>query len=450
MCANNFTSIRGGNIPEWYESLDLSRISDDERYRLLEYVISKVGKDKVQSAFGVSRYTMWRLLKKQVKVDDNKLRILLDFITSQEFQEVLSSRKLLEGIGVVRKDGTINYSIVMEILKLASNDEYLKQRIIRFVVDNFREEVKKAIGLFPYTVTLHWGEDFEEFLRHEKKGKKITDEGTLRDYRSLFMKYLEGKELTPQLVEYVVKHPKQWLRNIFRHYVRYLFNKRRIPLETFGWIMEAVPARRWEKKVKAREINVQHVVESLRYLAEKHELYYLYYILMYYSGARLKHVMQMVAEYSPREVVKIEMTDSYTERLVCFEDRGFCRYYLGIHTGKHCEWIYFPAELLPLIEKYKGVKRWDDNVSKYAREHGLVRAKVFRELNWQILKKVVPIDVARFVQTRFGELEISATSYDNLLRDSDIHYPKAVEVLREGLHDTSYLRDILLEKIHVK
>ena len=61
--------------------------------------------------------------------------------------------------------------------------------------------------------------------------------------------------------------------------------------------------------------------------------------------------MRMVAEYSPGEVVKIEMTDSYTERLVCFEDRGFCRYYLGIHTGKPCEWIYFPAELLPLIEK---------------------------------------------------------------------------------------------------
>jgi len=77
------------------------------------------------------------------------------------------------------------------------------------------------------------------------------------------------------------------------------------------------------------------------------------------------------------------------------------------------------VELLSLIEKYKGVKRWDDNVGKYAREHGLVRAKVFRELNWQILKKVVLIDVARFIHTRFGELEISVTSYDNLLRDSE-------------------------------
>ena len=72
---------------------------------------------------------------------------------------------------------------------------------------------------------------------------------------------------------------------------------------------------------------------------------------------------------------------------------------------------------------------------------------MFRELNWQILKKVIPQDVARFIQTRFGELEISATSYDNLLRDSDIHYPRAVEVLRKGLKDPEYLRNVLLEKV---
>ena len=133
---------------------------------------------------------------------------MLKFLWEKEFQEVLGSRKLLEALGVVRSDGTINYPVVMEILRLASSDEYLKQRIIKFVVDNFREEVKKAIGLFPYTVTLHWEKDFENYLRYEKKGKKITDEGTLKDYKTLFIKYLEGKELTPQLVEYVVKHPK--------------------------------------------------------------------------------------------------------------------------------------------------------------------------------------------------------------------------------------------------
>jgi len=107
--------------------LDLSKISDEDRYRILEYVVDKVGRDSVKSALGVSRYTMWRLLNKKVGIDDNKLKILLNFLTPQEFQNVLSSRKLLEGIGVIRKDGTVNYPVVMEILKEASRDEYLKQ-----------------------------------------------------------------------------------------------------------------------------------------------------------------------------------------------------------------------------------------------------------------------------------------------------------------------------------
>jgi len=434
----------------WYEQLDFSKISDSDRYKLLEYAVNRLGKDRVQQALNVSRYTMWRLLNKKVKVDDVKLKIILSLITPREFEEVLGAEKRLIASGVVREDGTVDYSMAIEILKRAIRDEYLKQLIIRFVVDNFREDVKRAIGLFPVRVTLHWDEGFEEFLKHRKKGKKITDERTLSDYRSLFMKALEGKQLTPELVEYVINYPNQWLRNIFRHYVRYLYHRRKIPLETFGWLMEVVPARKWKKKVKAREINVEHVVKSIEFLKQNHELYYLYYVLMYYSGARLKHVIKMIADYSPKEVVKIEMTDSYTERLICFEDKGFCRYYLGIHTGKPCEWIYFPAELSLLIEKFKGVKRWDDSVSKYAREHKLVNAKVFRELHWQILKKVIDKDVAMFIQTRFGELEVSASSYDNLLRDADIQYPKAMKVLRRGLQDPGYLRDILLEKIHLK
>jgi len=440
--------VAGGVV--WYERLDFSRILDSDRYKLLEYAVNKLGKDRVQQALNVSRYTMWRLLNRKIRVDDVKLKTILSLITPREFEEALGAEKRLIASGVVREDGTVDYSTAIEILKRATRDEYLKQLVIRFVVDNFREDVKKAIGLFPVRVILHWDKDFEEFLKYYKKGRKITDERTLSDYRNLFIKALEGKELTPKLVEYVINYPNQWLRNIFRHYVRYLYHRRKIPLETFGWLMEVVPARKWKKKVKAREIDVEHVVKSIEFLREKHELYYLYYILMYYSGARLKHIMKMIADYNPEEIVKIEMTDSYTERLVCFENRGFCRYYLGIHTGKECEWIYFPSELLSLIDKFKGANRWDDSVSKYAREHRLVNAKVFRELNWQILKKVVDKDVALFIQSRFGELEVSASSYDNLLRDADIQYPKAMEVFRRGLQDPEYLRDILLEKIHSK
>jgi hypothetical protein len=42
-------------------------------------------------------------------------------------------------------------------------------------------------------------------------------------YRSLFKRYLEGKTLSEELVEYVVNHENKWLRNVFRHYVQYLY-----------------------------------------------------------------------------------------------------------------------------------------------------------------------------------------------------------------------------------
>ncbi len=42
----------------------------------------------------------------------------------------------------------------MEILKLASKDEYLKQLMIKLVTDNFKEDVKKVLGLFPVNITL--------------------------------------------------------------------------------------------------------------------------------------------------------------------------------------------------------------------------------------------------------------------------------------------------------
>jgi len=46
---------------------------------------------------------MQRLLKKQARLDDNKLRTLLGFLTPEGFQKVLLSRKLLESMGVVGK-----------------------------------------------------------------------------------------------------------------------------------------------------------------------------------------------------------------------------------------------------------------------------------------------------------------------------------------------------------
>jgi hypothetical protein len=137
-------------------------------------------------------------------------------------------------------------------LKLASRDEHLRQLMLRFVVDNFKEELKKMLGLLPSTIKLTWEKGFEEFLT-TKKRRKVLDPETLTYYRNLFKKYLEGKVLTYELVNYVVNHENEWLRNVFRHYAQYLYYKRAISPETYGWLMEVVPSRSYKMDVRPYE-----------------------------------------------------------------------------------------------------------------------------------------------------------------------------------------------------
>ena len=45
--------------------------------------------------------------------------------------------------------------------------------------------------------------------------------------------------------------------------------------------------------------------------------------------------------------------------------------------------------------------------------------------------QVMPREVARFIQSRFGELKVSEARYEDLLSEADKHYPKYLEKLRE-------------------
>ena len=215
---------------EWYSSLDFSKVSDEDRFRVLEYVVSKVGREKVQEALKISRITMWRLLSKQVRVDDNKLRILLSLITQREFEDLVSAKNRLRALGILRDDGSVDYGLALEVLALAKNDEYLKNAVLRFVVQEFREDLKKMLGMSFSGTVLRWDDGFERFLMERKKKRKVRDPETLKYYKNLFKKYLEGKELSEHLIDYVVNHPNKRLRNVFRHYIQFYIIRERFRL----------------------------------------------------------------------------------------------------------------------------------------------------------------------------------------------------------------------------
>ncbi len=216
------------------EKVDVSKLSEDARYRILRYIAEKYGRKKVLEEAGVSRITLWRLLERRSPVKPEYVKPLLKLLSRREFERLVTARERLKSLGVLRDDGTIDYSLALEILAVARDDEYLKNAVLRFVVQEFKDDLKRMLGISFTGIRLVWTDDFEHFLVERKKRRKVRDPETLKYYRSLFEKYLEGRELSEELIDYVVNHENKWLRNVFRHYIQYLYYKRRISPETFG------------------------------------------------------------------------------------------------------------------------------------------------------------------------------------------------------------------------
>lgn len=54
--------------------------------------------------------------------------------TLSEFESLVSAGNRLCLVNILRDDGTICYSLILEIVSIARSDEYLKNTILKFVV----------------------------------------------------------------------------------------------------------------------------------------------------------------------------------------------------------------------------------------------------------------------------------------------------------------------------
>jgi intergrase/recombinase len=416
----------------WYERLDLSKVDQETRYRIFYYLYSKGLRAR---DLGVSESTFNRVLHKKLPVSDALLLKLLQRLTEHEFTNLVSAEDRLRIAGILRSDGSVDYSVAVEILRRSLQDPYLKSLLLKFVAEHFREDLRKLMSISVYGIRLQWDEGFEQFLRERKRRRRVSTDEMVRKYRNYFNRFLEGRELTEDLVFEVARHPIGWVRNIFRHYIQYLFYRRLIPPEVFGWIMEVVPSRSYRLDVRPYQISLDSVAKTLQYLQQRHELYYLLYRLMLEGGLRLSHAIQVVKEFRPSEAVEIPAIGLETKRLVCFKD--FCRYYVGVKgSQKPCEWAYLSTETLQLLQRYAGRSINRSVVARYAKRHGLLAPKIMRKVSWRIMVQVVPREVARFIQSRFGELRVSEARYEDLLSEADSYYPKYLEKLRELVYSS--------------
>jgi len=414
----------------WYESVNVEALSDEAKRAILEAVKNKLGFSKACEALDIAKSSLHRYLSGERKVPSDVVKRALRFLTKPEFESIVSEWDKLKALGIVRDDGVVDYGLVLRILAVAAKDEYLKNAILRFVVENFREDLRKMLGVSFAGIKFEWSEDFERFLVERKKRKKIKDIETLNYYRSLFMRHLQGRELSEELIDYVVNHENRWLRNVFRHYIQYLYYRRKISPETFGWLIEVVPSRSYKLDVRPYQISLEDIRKTLEFLRSKHPVYYTVYRIMLESGARFEHVLKMIESWNPEEVVEIPGVGIETKRLVCFDT--FCKYFMGLRgSEKPCEWVYMFAETAKLVQEIASRKINRSNVWRYAKRHNLIAPKMMRKVAWRLMIKAMSREAARFIQSRFGELKISEARYEDLLSEADEQYPKYLQTVKE-------------------
>jgi intergrase/recombinase len=414
----------------WINRININALSDDARRSILEKVKNKLGFNEAIEVLDISKGSMHNYLHGIRRIPDDVVYKALQYLEEKEFNEIVKGIERLKAVGIIKQDGSVDYSLILQAIAIASHDEYLKQALLRFAVENFKEDLRKMLGLSLAHVSFKWSNDFEDFLKTRKKRRKIADPNTITYYRNLFKNHLEGKTLNEDIVNYVINHENKWLRNVFRHYIQYLYYTRKIPPETYGWIMEIVPSRSYKLDVRTYPISIDDLVKTISCLKESHELYYLVYKLMLEGGIRLSHALMIIESFKPNEIIEINGLD--TPRFICFNEKKFCRYYVGIReTMKPCEWAYFSLDTFKILEKYSGKKIARRLVYKYVKKRGLLLPKYIRKISWRLMIKIMPREIARFVQSRLGELKISEARYEDLLAEADEYYPKYLEYLNK-------------------
>jgi len=163
----------------WFERVNVKALGDDVRRRILEKVKDKLGYNKAVEVLDISKGSLHNYLHGVRSIPDEVIQKALQYLTESEFREVVQGVELLKATDVVKEGGVIDYTLAMQLISLAMNDEYLKNAIIQLVITRFKEDVRKALGISFAGIKLHWAEDFEQFLVERKNRCKVRSQEML-------------------------------------------------------------------------------------------------------------------------------------------------------------------------------------------------------------------------------------------------------------------------------
>jgi hypothetical protein len=154
---------------KWYERVNVSTLGDDVRRSILGVVKDRLGFTEACRALGIAKSSLHRYLSGERRVPNNVVRKALEFLTREEFESIVSDWDKLKALGLIDERGVVDYGLALKILGLASRDEYLKNAILRFVVQEFRDDLRRMLGISFAGIKLEWSSDFEHFLMERKK-----------------------------------------------------------------------------------------------------------------------------------------------------------------------------------------------------------------------------------------------------------------------------------------
>jgi hypothetical protein len=140
----------------WYSKVNVTALGDDARRLILERVKHKLGFTKTLEALGIAKGSLYNYLHGVRRVPDNVVYRALQHLGESEFNEIVKGLDRLRAIGIIRVDGSIDYSLILQAIALATRDEYLKQALLKFTVENFREDLREMLGSSLARVVFKW------------------------------------------------------------------------------------------------------------------------------------------------------------------------------------------------------------------------------------------------------------------------------------------------------
>ena len=347
--------------------VDLSRIPQEARLKILEYVREEKGVKPRD--LGVTSNLIYKIRRGERKVSDELLAKLLEYLSLEELKKIikptLKAREL-----IIAKNGNLDYTTIAEILRIIENESRKDPFLRSLIVDIARRWLNEARDLV-HTYVIK-DEHIERFKKIIKDRAKKTQKDLIR-YLVRALKDLNW-ELSPDRLqeylielkeesEYVAKHTSIALKKFIKEVIKdpVLYNSFKVV--------------RPKTLIPKEPLTLEQVREIARRIG--HPGAKAYFVLLAETGLR------------PGELLKltIDQIDVANRTIKVFKENETKRAYISFFSEKTKEFLvkeYMPYRAR-FVEKYAPVLK---NFGLSDKEINKWRKKLFPFKDYELRQEI--------------------------------------------------------------